>query len=343
MKITIVLLALVASCRPQLFGGLGGIIGGLASGLGNAANGLRNTIGQAAGAVNSVATGSVEGVENEVGNIVGWKSGLKVRFGVGGFGTDHYVTLPLTVSEAKDQDWTQEERADKPLPSLVMYCHSSYIICVMYDDTEYAAGIQVALPANDFQYAQWDWNVQGYIRWNPSNGRSYWTKQQYFVNEEYLKISASQRVSTRDKSSLLSVGGSVWVSGNRGELFEITKRPDHLLANGFTEQGCIPGMGLHYWRLNKTSECDAEMFPWFTLNDRAHDLIGTGLSVPGYLDPKDLEKDWFERPPVVAVMAVVPRGPQCVYDLAGKPGFTTIHIFYVSEPWLSLCVLSKKF
>ncbi|KAI5652129.1 hypothetical protein NE865_00467 [Phthorimaea operculella] len=300
-----------------------------------------STIGQATGAVSDVATatGVAQGGGKVVENVLGFKSGLKVRFGVGGWGTENYITVPLTVSDAKDQGWIQEERADKVLPSLVMYCHSSYIVCIMYDDTEYVAGIQAALPANDFQNAQWDWDVQGYIRWNPSNGKSYWTKHQYFVNEEYLQTSASQRAVNRSQSTLLSAGGNVWVSGNRGELFEITKNPDQVLSNGFTEQGCIPGMGHHYWRLNKTSECNAESFPWFALYDNSRELVGTGLSVPGYLDPKTLSKDWFERPPVLAVRAVVPRGPQCVYDMASKPGYTTMHIYYVSEPWKIICLL----
>ncbi|KAJ2941090.1 hypothetical protein O0L34_g10323 [Tuta absoluta] len=269
----------------------------------------------------------------------GWDAGFRVRFGVGGYGKDHYVTLPMTLSEAKNQSWKQEARVDKVMPSLVMYCHETFMICVMYDDTGYAAGIQVALPANDFQLAQWDWNVQGWLKWIPSNSRSYWTKQQYFVNEEYLKTSAQQRVANRDKSSLLSAGGSVWVSGNRAELFEITKRPDQLFSKGFTEQGCIPGMGHHYWRLNKTTECDSEMFPWFTLNDNGRDLIGTGLYVPGKLDPKDLPKDWFERAPEIGVRLIVPRGPSCFYKIGGNPGLVSIHIYYVSDPWKIICLL----
>ncbi|KAI5633278.1 alpha/beta hydrolase fold domain-containing protein [Phthorimaea operculella] len=71
MRITIVLLALVASCRPQLFGGLGRAVGGLA-------DGVRNTVGQTVGAVNNVASGVVKdvgnvasGVGQGVGNVVG--------------------------------------------------------------------------------------------------------------------------------------------------------------------------------------------------------------------------------------------------------------------------------
>ncbi|KAI5638991.1 hypothetical protein NE865_08443 [Phthorimaea operculella] len=266
----------------------------------------------------------------------GWDAGFRVRFGLGGYGKDHFVSLPMTLAEAKKQSWTQEERVDIVLPSLVMYCHETFMICVMYDDTEYAAGLQVAVPANDFQQAQWDWDTQGWLKWIPSNSKSYWAKHQYFVTEEYLETSAEERVANRDKSSLLSVGGSVWVSGIRAERFEITKRPD--LSKGFTEQACVPGMGHHYWRLNETTECNSEMFPWFSVHDNHRDLVAMGLYVPGKLDPKDLPKDWFERAPAWTAKILVPHGPQCLYDLGANPGLLSIHTYYVSDPWKIVCL-----
>ncbi|KAI5639175.1 alpha/beta hydrolase fold domain-containing protein [Phthorimaea operculella] len=60
MKITLVFLALVASGRPQLFGGLGRAVGGLA-------NGVKNTVGQTVDAVKDAASGAVQ----EAGNVLG--------------------------------------------------------------------------------------------------------------------------------------------------------------------------------------------------------------------------------------------------------------------------------
>ncbi|KAI5652172.1 hypothetical protein NE865_00510 [Phthorimaea operculella] len=271
---------------------------------------------------------------------LGWDAGLRVKWGVGPFGNDHYIKLPMSLSEAKEKSWAKEARPDADvLPSLELYCHSSFLICVLYDDTGYPAGLQVAFPESEMKDTIWDWETQGYLKWTPSNGKSYQTKHQYFANEDYLNTSADQRLANRSKESMLSAnGGSVWVRGNKGEpLVEITKNPEGILSQGFTKQGCIPGMGTHYWRMNKETTCDANLFLWFTLNDRSQSLIGTGLAFPGKLDAKDIPMDWFERPPELAVKVIVPTGPQCLYDIGGNPGFTTIHIYYVDAPWMAFC------
>ncbi|KAI5646278.1 hypothetical protein NE865_01740 [Phthorimaea operculella] len=265
------------------------------------------------------------------------KPSLRVKFGPGaGAAPDRFIPLPITVSEAKSQSWKQEKRADKALPSLVMYCDPSFFLCVLFDDNEYAAGLQVALPQKDFKDAVWDWKVQGYVNWTPSNGQTYWAKQQYFVNEAFLKSDAKQRAAKRNPNSLLQAD-SVWVSGINGELFEITKKPEPLLSRQFVEQGCFPGMGLHFWRLNPQTKCDNEFFPWFVLNNKQRELVGSGMGVPGKLDPKVLPKDYFERPNEAIVKAIVPHGPQCLFDLTNNPGFVTLHVYYVDEPWKIAC------
>ncbi|KAJ2942135.1 hypothetical protein O0L34_g11048 [Tuta absoluta] len=264
------------------------------------------------------------------------KASLRVKWGPGAASPDQYISLPVTVNEAKSQSWKQEERVDKVLPSLVLYCHPSFLVCVFYDDTDNAAGLQIAVPQDDVKDAVWDWKVQGYYKWTPSNGKSYWTKQQYYVTQEYLNIKASQRVAQRKPDTVLQVGG-VWVSGLNGELFEITNKPEPLLSKQYTEQGCFNGMGLHFWRLNQQSSCGSTFFPWFLLFSKQRDLIGTGLGCAFKLDPAVLSKDFFERPGELALRLIVPRGPQCLYELGRSNNLLSMHVFFIEEPWKFTC------
>ncbi|KAJ2942132.1 hypothetical protein O0L34_g11045 [Tuta absoluta] len=264
------------------------------------------------------------------------KASLRVKWGPGVANPNQFISLPVTVNEAKSQSWKLEKRVDKVLPSLVMYCHPSFILCVLFDDTDNAAGLQAALPQNDVKDVLWDWKVQGYLKWTPSNGKSYWAKQQYFVTQEYLNIKASQRVAQRKPDTVLQVGG-VWVSGLNGELFEITKKPEALLTRQFTEQGCFNGMGLHFWRLNPQSSCGSTFFPWFLLYSKQRELIGSGMGGALRLDPAVLPKDFYERPGEAALRAIVPRGPQCLYDLGKSGNLISMHIFYIEEPWKFTC------
>ncbi|KAI5631698.1 hypothetical protein NE865_15589 [Phthorimaea operculella] len=260
-----------------------------------------------------------------------------VRYGLNfGLTDSSFISLPITLDEAKAQSWKEETRVDKHLPSLKLYCDPSFLICLLFDDAEYAAGIQVNFPIDGFKNAVWDWNTQGYLKWTPSNGKSYWSNQQYFVNQEYLNTDAAQRKASRNPDKFLQAG-SVWVSSPREELVEITPKPEPLLSNNFTKQGCYFGMGLHYWRFDQQTECDDDFFAWFGLYNKQTDLVATGFGVPGVLDSDAQPRKYYEKPTELIVKLIAPLAPQCLYDLTNDPGFVTLHIYYVDTPWLITC------
>ncbi|KAJ2942050.1 hypothetical protein O0L34_g10967 [Tuta absoluta] len=265
-----------------------------------------------------------------------WNPALRVRFGQTNIGEEHFVPLPIYASDARDQGWTQEERPDDVMPILTLYCHDSKIICVLYDDTEYVAGLQVAFPENDFEGAVFDWEIQGYTKWNPSDGRSYWAIQQYYVYEGFLETSPEVRETDRDPYQLLQAWGSVWARGTFGERIEIFHWGYESEENSaFTQQACIPMMGNHFWRLTPETQCNDELFPWFGLYDSDNEIVGTGLHVFGRLPVVD--GDWFERRSKEEVQAIVTNGPDCLPDLAENPGLVTVHIYYIDTPWDIAC------
>ncbi|KAI5631145.1 hypothetical protein NE865_16149 [Phthorimaea operculella] len=265
-----------------------------------------------------------------------WSPALRVRFGRTNFGEEYFIPLPIYASDAKYQGWTQENRPDYDvMPILTLYCHGSKIICVLYDDTEYVAGLQVAFPEDEFEGAIFNWEIQGYSKWNASDGKSYWAIQQYYVYEGFLEIDPQERESGRDPTHLLQAWRSVWARGNyrgRIEIFQWGHESEEI--SGFTQQACIPMMGNHYWRLtlkrSVTMSCS-----WFALYDSDNEIIGTGLQAFGRFPVAEVTGS--ERPSKEEVQAIVSNGPECIPDLAENPGLVTIHIYYIDTPWDVVC------
>ncbi|KAM3962448.1 uncharacterized protein ACR2FA_003348 [Aphomia sociella] len=273
-----------------------------------------------------------------------WSGGLRVRFDVGLFiGKNFFINVPRTVSEALNQRWVSYERPERRLSSLQMYCPGNRVLCALYDDNGNVCGLQIGIPKANFTDSIWNWDVQGFTSWTPpanSDGSvtSYWTIQQYFVNEEILALSQEERLARYDASKPLPYG-ALWVTGFNGELMKISGNEKDIAETLFTQQACIPWMGRHYYyNMSATTSCDSEyMLPWFPLVD-SKELVGTGFVVAGKLPAESLQKDYFERPPQTAVKVIVPRGPKCLYEIAVNPGLLTMHIYYVNAPWLINCV-----
>ncbi|XP_013182923.2 uncharacterized protein LOC106129032 [Amyelois transitella] len=267
-----------------------------------------------------------------------WTGGLRVRFGVGFSG--YFMSQPRSISEAKTSRWQQVARPEGPLESLVMYCPADYIFCVLFDDTEYIAGIQIAIPEDKYTDSVLDWDIQGFTRWTPAGSNStFWTLQQYFVDEAILSRSLDERLASYDRSKTIQ-HGKVWLTGINKELLEITTSETDIADSIFTKQACIPLMGHHYYyNMTSSAECTSEaMYPWFPLV-ASGELIGMGFVTVGKLPEDSLQTDYFERPNRAAVRLIVPRGPDCLYDLSQSPGMVTMHIYYIHNPLLLTCIL----
>ncbi|CAG4931198.1 unnamed protein product [Parnassius apollo] len=273
-----------------------------------------------------------------------WTSGLRVKFDIGLWpGTDFFFELPRTVDDATAENWTLTERPSGPLSSLVMYCPGERIVCTMFDVDGNIAGLQIAIPQDEITGSTMDWPTQGWTEWttNTSSGvtTTFWTIQQYFVSEETFKMSKEERIKAFERSPDVLRENAVWVTGFDGELMYISKNATDVADSLFTRQACIPWMGRHYY-YNMTSETtctSSTLLPWFPIV-HSGELIATGLIAHGSLPIKSDERDWFERPAKLAVQAIVPDGPECLYDLAEDPGIVTLHIYYVENPWYIGCL-----
>ncbi|KAL4716723.1 hypothetical protein ACJJTC_004842 [Scirpophaga incertulas] len=273
----------------------------------------------------------------------------KVRFDINpiGFGRTSFISLPRTVSEAKNARWVKTPRPDGPLPSLDLYCPSASdrLVCTLYDDTHYIAGLQIALPTHLYTDYIMDWETLGYTLWTPpvANGHpsSYWTLQMYYVNEATLEKSVEERLAYRNKDKTLQEA-NVWVTGFHKERVAISVDGNKIADSPnslFTKQACIVLMGRHYYyNMTTLTQCDAEsILPWFPLV-HSGELIGVGFLSFGKLSPKSIVRDYFERPTRANVEMIIPNGPQCLYELAENPGVVTMHTYFVDAPWLINCI-----
>ncbi|CAH2980697.1 unnamed protein product [Chilo suppressalis] len=280
-----------------------------------------------------------------------WKGGLKVRFGMNviGYGRSYFMSVPRTIAEAKNARWVQQPRPDGPMPELVLYCPSQNdrVLCALFDDTAYVAGLQVALDEAKMTDAPFDWKVQGFTRWTPPPNtqgvvETYQTIQQYFIDEVELAKTPAERITARNADKTIQFNG-VWVTGFNGERMRISDRTEDIAntaVSHFTKQACIPLMGRHYYyNMTASTACTADsLFPWFPLV-HSGELIGMGFIVFGKLEEKAIIRDYFERPPVTAVKVIVPDGPECLYEMARDPAMITMHSYYINTPWLVDCLL----
>ncbi|KAJ8724089.1 hypothetical protein PYW07_008069 [Mythimna separata] len=277
-----------------------------------------------------------------------WEGGLNVRFEltVFGIGTTAFINLPLSVAATGGKGWKQRTRDNLPegYSKLSIFCHpTDYTVCVFFDDTGYIAGLQVAINEADISDSLYDWSVQGFSRWTvDADGKilNLWTTQQYFITPETLATDPAIRVSQRNPNLMLQ-DHSIVVSGFNGELYRISTNVSDITGpnSDFTEQACIPWMGEHYYYKMKSSlECKADtLFPWFPLV-YSHQLIGLGMVTFGKHTVRPGTIEWFEKPGRTAVQVIVPRGPQCLYDLADSPGLITMHTYYIKHPYEVTCV-----
>lgn len=60
-------------------------------------------------------------------------------------GVDFFINLPKSVAEAESEAWVLTERPPGPLPSLFMYCFPDRVVCALFDDTNYIAGLQISV------------------------------------------------------------------------------------------------------------------------------------------------------------------------------------------------------
>ncbi|CAH0587083.1 unnamed protein product [Chrysodeixis includens] len=273
---------------------------------------------------------------------------LKVRydFSINAFGETAFIEMPLSDRDAKLQGFVEKSRPVSPsgLECLKLMCPADdYTVCVLYDDTGYVAGLQIAVQPDAFTNVEYDWETQGYTSWiTQINGTTieYYTTQQYFVSKEFLKESPTSRIESRNSSILLQ-DGALWVTAFDGDLYEISTTATDITGPDsiFTKQTCIQWMGTHYYyNMSAETECKADtIFPWFPLV-YDNQFIGIGYNIFATHVPGKGPVHLFEYSGDTAVKYTVPHGPECLYDLSVRVGQITMHTYFINKPYDVNCL-----
>ncbi|XP_075983017.1 uncharacterized protein LOC142981189 [Anticarsia gemmatalis] len=269
-----------------------------------------------------------------------WEKGFKVRFDLNPFsiGRSSFMDMPTTLSEATTKGW---EEVNKPtLPNgydvLVLMCRKNdYTLCMLYDDTGYIAGLQIAFDPAKFKGAIYDWTVSGFTTWPVNvNGVTinYQATHQLYISAETLALHPSVRLATRDDKVILQ-DGQLYLKGFNGALLNVsTNIADLKTSSDYTKQACLLGMGNHYYyKMTTDLVCSAETIStWFPLeyNDQ---LVGVGFMLPGKYTIERGQLQPFEDPNRAAIKMIVPTGPECLWNYGSNPGVTTMHTYFIKD------------
>ncbi|KAG8297769.1 uncharacterized protein LOC124355055 [Homalodisca vitripennis] len=115
---------------------------------------------------------------------------------------------------------------------------------------------------------------------------------------------------------------------------KLARSESDIEKQGFTKQGCLDGMGQHYfYKMYTDTPCD-ELVGVTALYDHG-ELIGV-VQIP-FGAFTSYKRVWFEDPDVTISKMASPNAPECLYDLIPYYGITSIHIFMKKNPRETYC------
>ncbi|OXA51100.1 uncharacterized protein LOC110853358 [Folsomia candida] len=204
---------------------------------------------------------------------------------------------------------------------------------LIYDVNGVIAGLQMMLPHdlilpnNTFNFG-----ANTFFK-NVTYDKEYFVLTAYIVEPEIICTTG------RNESDLIDVGigTGVWVQdgASPGTYLQIPDLREEALNSGWSNNNCFGGMGTHSWYRMEDYEATncTEQVPVFGLWSRTMELQGFGFSVPGTTVNKN-----FENPPTVAMQLIAGApAPQCLFDSNNLIGSTTMHVYFINNPWLIAC------
>jgi len=261
---------------------------------------------------------------------------LRVTFGLNPFGNAFYP-YPITESEAiaagwekigtcGDPIWLGERYADPSDPALVL----------IYDQAGYIAGSQSGMLASNVDESVFPVSSNPVYQAGDFYGVPAFFSTAYFVDTAIICNGG------RSESDFSSQG-----VGDR-LLFQSGSTPDSLIVAPMTQDAanndpawydhyCFLGMGDHYLQFNYQPDQDCNtVFPGQLLYDAG---VLNGFV---WQHAANLPGDKWEHPDAMAVNAIIDRPPTCISDLLEYPGLSTMHHYFYSMPWLTLCPFKQN-
>nr|ATU82499.1 venom protein family 33 protein 1 [Lethocerus distinctifemur] len=246
-----------------------------------------------------------------------------------------YFAMPKSLQDPLLKDYVQ---VPNPGPykdglNLRTYCFpNDPRVCVLFDKNGITAGIQISFLKDELNKG-----ISGPFLYDPSKlnmfqssnlfGKPAYTVRVFFANPAHLK--------DHGRKNTDQTADSIWAYLDEGWVemaMQEPPQPNNGAMKHFVKQACFPGMGQHYfYKLDEKTQCD-KLQTFFPLYENGH-LIAFGLGTFGKTQSN--KREWFEIPPTEA--PIIPRRPACLDDWGTKYGFSTLHVYFVDQPWKIGC------
>jgi len=262
-----------------------------------------------------------------------------------------YSSVPRLTSDALSEGWEvassssscsgenfQGYRYVKRINSSALDCSVS----ALFDVNGVIAGLQMNIPvtqakADPTNTYEFD-SIPMFVR-NTICGIDSYTLTSYYVDPVTICSSgrAPSALTTQGTGSALYFQNGT--DSSAPNLIKAPMKRSDALSQGWSNNQCFPGMGVHCWYQQeqfKDTACN-RILPVFLLYNTAGELLGFGFQHVG--------KSYsirYEHPDAVAVGLIVgPSVSPCLLEKAGGPiGVTTMHVFLINVPQTQLCIPS---
>jgi hypothetical protein len=204
-------------------------------------------------------------------------------------------------------------------------------VALLFDTKGYVAGIQSMVPQSELLVpgSKVDYSKVSMYRNYTLNGRTYFTITAYFIDPTLICHGGLGNGNIGAGSQIYFQNGA---TDNYLKLGP--KNRTQAIAQGWTKNQCIPGMGWHnFFEVEKYDESDcSEVQPTCLLFNEHDELHGFCLTYAGLAtSPR------FEHPNSAGIEASLGNAPQCLLDQTDLIGATTIHVYFQNNPWFVGC------
>ncbi|CAF1227527.1 unnamed protein product [Rotaria sordida] len=246
---------------------------------------------------------------------------------------DYFVKQPLTIEDARKDGFEQISN-----PCQGKFVGQRFIknkdvgVILIYDSKGFMAGIQMGIPASMINDTFYKFSQQKMFNRDMVNGVDVYLLTAYVVDPRTI-CSSTRDTNHREKNS---VGTGLWLQNGSNPIDDSVPIPMSQTdadKTKWVKGACFPSMGIHYWYDNRIDSDCTTYFPGFLLYNKGK-LTALGWVVFGKYDFTKRT----EFPPYAAISSFLKPVPTCMrakYDEVG--GFTTMHIFFNTDPWNLIC------
>ncbi|KAJ6646275.1 hypothetical protein Bhyg_01486 [Pseudolycoriella hygida] len=250
-----------------------------------------------------------------------------------------FAKMPRTANEAGTEGWQPISTTCTNSGQYAGYRYklrNENSVNLLFDRNGIIAGIQALLPHDEIM--------------NPNNGyrfdlvpmfqnetidhRLYVVLTAYFVRPDTICTTGRSIQDLIDEGT----GNGLWFQNGAtpNTLINVPRMRAAASALGWTDCECFPGMGLHnFYEVHRWHEtnCDRVRPTQVTFN-LDEEMTGFVFQIAG---PSTSTR--FENPPNAALYAIIgpDRIPQCIIDQNTEFGFSSIHVYFIDQPWTLGC------